>query len=108
MSISAFSNRWLNRLYKVLAILLVLFAVLISAFRLSLPYAHNFHQDLQYYLNETYDSNVSIGSLSMEWEVDGPTIVVEKVNVLDTQTANIFVSRMELTVDFWGSLREPV
>lgn len=105
MSISAFSNRWLNRLYKVLAILLVLFAVLISAFRLSLPYAHNFHQDLQYYLNETYDSNVTIGSLSMEWEVDGPTIVVEKVNVLDTQTVNIFVARMELTVDFWGSLR---
>lgn len=105
MSISAVLNRWLNRLYKVLAILLVLFAVLISAFRLSLPYAHNFHQDLQYYLNETYDSNVTIGSLSMEWEVNGPTIVVEKVNVLDTETANIFVARMELTVDFWGSLR---
>jgi uncharacterized protein (TIGR02099 family) len=105
MSISAVSNRWLNRLYKVLAILLVLFAVLISAFRLSLPYAHNFKQDFQYYLNETYDSNVIIGSLTMEWDADGPTIIVEKVNVLDTETANVFVASMKLTIDFWGSLQ---
>jgi uncharacterized protein (TIGR02099 family) len=105
MSISAVSNRWLNRLYKVLAILLVLFAVLISTFRLSLPYAHNFHQDFQYYLNETYDTHLTIGSLSMEWGVNGPTIVVEKVNVLDTEMADVFVANMELTIDFWGSLR---
>lgn len=105
MSISAVSNRWLNQLYKILAILLVLFAVLISAFRLSLPYAHNFKQDFQYYLNETYDSNITIGSLGMGWAGDGPTIVVEEVKVLDTETANVFVARMALTVDFWGSLR---
>jgi len=105
MSISAVLNRWLNRLYKVLAILLVIFAVLISAFRLSLPYAHNFHQDFQNYLNETYDSNVVIGSLDMDWTSDGPTVVVEKVNLLDTDTVNIFVARMALTIDFWGSLQ---
>jgi uncharacterized protein (TIGR02099 family) len=105
MSISVVSNRWLNRVYKVLAILLVLFAVLISAFRLSLPYAHNFQQDFQYYLNENFDSNITIGSLSMAWEVEGPTIVVEQVNLLDTETANVFVASMKLTIDFWGSLR---
>ncbi|MFB0980314.1 MAG: YhdP family protein [Alteromonadaceae bacterium] len=105
MSISAVSNRWLNRLYKVLAILLVLFAVLISAFRLFLPYVHHFQQDFQYYLNETYDSNVTIGSLNMEWATGGPTLVVKNVNVLDTATANVFVARMELSIDFWGSLR---
>jgi uncharacterized protein (TIGR02099 family) len=105
MSISAVLNRWLNRLYKVLAILLVLFAVLISAFRLSLPYVHHFQQNFQYYLNETYDSNVTIGSLSMEWATGGPTIIVKQVNVLDTETANVFVARMEITIDFWGSLQ---
>jgi uncharacterized protein (TIGR02099 family) len=105
MSISVISNRWLNRLYKVFAILLVLFAVLISAFRLSLPYAHNFKQDFQSYLNESYDSNVTIGSLSMEWATEGPTLVVEQVNVLDTETANLFVASIELTIDFWASLR---
>ncbi|NQZ90544.1 MAG: TIGR02099 family protein [Colwellia sp.] len=105
MSISAVLNRWLNRLYKVLAILLVLFAVLISAFRLSLPYVHHFQQNFQYYLNETYDSNVTIGSLSMEWATGGPTLIVKQVNVLDTETANVFVARMEITIDFWGSLQ---
>ncbi|MFT5298900.1 MAG: hypothetical protein ACI9YH_004952, partial [Colwellia sp.] len=105
MSISAVLNRWLNRLYKVLAILLVLFAVLISAFRLSLPYVHHFQQNFQFHLNETYDSNVTIGSLSMEWATGGPTLIVKQVNVLDTEIANIFVARMEITIDFWGSLQ---
>jgi uncharacterized protein (TIGR02099 family) len=105
MSISAVLNRWLNRLYKILAILLVLIAVLISAFRLSLPYAQHFQQDFQHYLNETYDSNVTIGLLSMEWAGNGPAIVVEDVNVLDTETAHLFVARLGLTLDFWGSLQ---
>jgi len=105
MSISAVSNRWLNRLYKILAILLVLFAVLISAFRLFLPYAHNYKQDFQDYLNESNDSNVTIGSLAMGWEGAGPSLIVEKVNVLDTETAHVFVAKMEFTVDFWRSLQ---
>jgi uncharacterized protein (TIGR02099 family) len=105
MSISAVSNRWLNRLYKILAILLVLFAVLISAFRLFLPYAHNYKQDFQNYLNESNDSNVTIGSLSMGWEGAGPSLIVENVNVLDTESAHVFVKKMELTVNFWRSLQ---
>lgn len=105
MSISIVSNRWLNRLYKVLAILLVLIAVLISAFRLLLPYAHNYQQDVEDYLNESYDSKLSIGTLAMGWDGAGPSLVVEQVNVLDTEMANVFVSRMELTVDFWRSLQ---
>jgi uncharacterized protein (TIGR02099 family) len=105
MSISAISNRWLNRLYKVLAILLVLFAVLISAFRLFLPYAQNYRQNFQDYINQTYDSNLAIGSLSMGWDGAGPSVIVEQISLLNTEMANIFVARMELTVDFWHSLQ---
>jgi len=105
MSISAISNRWLNRLYKILAILLVIFAVLISAFRLLLPYAHNYKQDFEDYLNSTNESNVTIGSLTMGWEGAGPSLIVEEVNVLDTESAHIFVAKMELTLDFWRSLQ---
>lgn len=85
--------------------MLVLFAVLISAFRLFLPYAHNYKQDFQDYLNESNDSNVTIGSLAMGWEGAGPSLIVEKVNVLDTETAHVFVAKMEFTVDFWRSLQ---
>ncbi len=105
MSISAVLNRWLNRVYKVLAILLVLFAVLISAFRLSLPYAQNYRQDFQNYINETYDSNLEVGLLAMEWDGSGPSLIVEQVNVLATEKAKIFVDRMKFTVDFWRSLQ---
>jgi len=83
----------------------VIFAVLISAFRLLLPYAHNYKQDFEDYLNSTNESNVTIGSLTMGWEGAGPSLIVEEVNVLDTESAHIFVAKMELTLDFWRSLQ---
>jgi len=67
MSVSSVLNKWLKRLYKLLAVLLVVFAVLISLLRLFLPYAHNYRQDVEDYLNSSYNSNISIGSLSMGW-----------------------------------------
>jgi uncharacterized protein (TIGR02099 family) len=105
MSISVVSNSWLNRLYKILAILLVFIAVFISAFRLFLPYAHNYQQELEDYLNENYESNLTLGTIAMSWDGAGLSLVAEQVNVLDTETANVFVARMELTIDFWRSLQ---
>jgi uncharacterized protein YhdP len=67
LSISIVSNRWLNRVYKSIAVLLVLFAVLISALRLMLPYAQNHRQDVENFINDRYESNVTIGLLSMGW-----------------------------------------
>ena len=61
LSISIVSNRWLNRLYKSIALLLVLFAVLISALRLMLPYAQNYPHIVENFINERYESNVAIG-----------------------------------------------
>ena len=56
MSTSRVINRWLNRVYKSIAILLVLFAVLISAFRLFLPYAHNYKEHVENLINNANES----------------------------------------------------
>ncbi|MFQ3339172.1 MAG: hypothetical protein ACI9VO_001959, partial [Colwellia sp.] len=74
MSIVSTSSRWLNRLYKTVAILLVLLAVLISALRLFLPYVHHYQLPLQNYLNEQFQANISIGKLSMTWQSSGPIL----------------------------------
>lgn len=104
MSISKVSNKWLNRLYKSVAILLVFFAVLISSLRLYLPYAHNHRQDLQDYINETYNSHFIIGSLNMVWQGSGPSLVAENVSLLQTDAAEVFIENIDFHIDFWRSL----
>ncbi|MEI6894456.1 MAG: YhdP family protein [Colwellia sp.] len=106
MSIVNSSNRWLNRLYKTVAILLVLFAVAISAFRLFLPYVYHYRLPLQNYLNEKAQTNISIGTLSMTWQEFGPSIVIGDVQVIDTEHASVFIKRLELQVDLWQSIKQ--
>ncbi|MEW6989188.1 YhdP family protein [Colwelliaceae bacterium 6441] len=105
MGISKVSNRWLNRAYKCIAIFLVTFAVLISALRLFLPYAHNYRQNLQDYINASYESNIVIGSLNMGWQSSGPTIEANNVSILRAQGAEVYIDSFNINIDFWKSLR---
>ncbi len=105
MSVSAILNRWLKRLYKLLAILLVVFAVLISMLRLFLPYAHNYRENVEDYLNTRYNSNISIGSLSMGWRKSGPTLITQQVKLLSTDDSKIYLDSLEVELDFWRSIR---
>jgi uncharacterized protein YhdP len=105
MSVSAVLNRWLKRLYKLLAILLVVFAVLISTLRLFLPYAHNYRQNVEDYINTTYNSNISIGSLSMGWQKSGPTLITRQVELLSRSDSRIYIDSLEVELDFWRSMR---
>lgn len=104
MSIASVSNRWLNRIYKIFAILLVLLAVLISAFRLFLPYVEHYRQDFQDYINKTNQTNVVIGSLGMNWQRSGPTLMADRVTLVDSDGAYVYVDHLEVQVDFWSTL----
>ena len=106
MSIVSTSNRWLNRLYKTVAILLVLLAVLISAFRLLLPYVHHYRLPLQNYLNEQSQTNISIGTLSMTWEDFGPSLVIGDVKIFDNKNSSILIEKLELQIDFWKTITQ--
>lgn len=104
MSIASVSNRWLNRLYKILAIMLVLLAVLISAFRLFLPYVEHYRVDFQNYINSSNQTDVVIGGLGMSWQSSGPTLIANRVTLVDINGAYVFVDHLELQVDFWATL----
>ncbi|MCW8833130.1 MAG: YhdP family protein [Colwellia sp.] len=106
MSITSVSNRWLNRLYKTLAILLVVFAVLISAFRLFLPYVEHYREDFQDYINDTNQTNIVIGSLGMSWQRWGPTIVSKQVTLVDNEDAHIYIQHLEMQVDFLATITQ--
>lgn len=104
MSIARASNRWLNRLYKILAIMLVCLALLISAFRLLLPYVEHYREDFQNYINNNNQTNIIIGSLGMSWRGSGPTLIANQVTLIDTTDAHIFIEHIEIQVDFWSTI----
>ncbi len=106
MSVTSVSNRWLNRIYKILAILLVLLAVLNSAFRLFLPYVEHYREDFQDYINDSNQLNVVIGGLGMSWQSWGPTIVSKQVVLVDNDDAYIYIESLELQIDFWSSISQ--
>ncbi|WP_448214296.1 YhdP family protein [Colwellia sp. MEBiC06753] len=105
MNITALSNKWLNRAYKSIAILLVLFAVLISSLRLFLPYAQHYKIDLQNYINDAYGTQVEIGALSMDWQKFGPVLVAKNVSLIDTESVATFIENINIKVNFWRTLQ---
>ena len=104
MSIASVSNRWLNRLYKILAIMLVCLVVLISAFRLLLPYVENYRQDFQDYINNNNHTNFVIGGLGMSWEGSGLTLIANQVTLIESEDLHITIENIEMQFDFWATI----
>ncbi|MDN3653503.1 YhdP family protein [Thalassotalea ponticola] len=98
-------NRWLNRLYKTLAVLLVLLAVIITSARILLPHAPAFKQELEQAINNRFDGQISIGELSAGWHRLGPTLILRKVVLLNANAMSLEVDEIDVGVDFWHAIR---
>ncbi|WP_371376659.1 YhdP family protein [Thalassotalea aquiviva] len=101
----AYLNTWLSRLYKTLAVLLVLVAVLLSSVRIFLPYAHTYKQDVEDYLNQSYQGDIEIGELTAGWQNFGPTLVVNDLILTNSDAISVTVDEVDLGIDFWGSIQ---
>lgn len=101
----SFLNTWLNRLYKALAVLLVLFAVVLSSFRLFLPYAHTYKQEVEDFLNEGYKGQITIGELTAGWQDFGPTLVVKDIVLTNSEVVSVIVDELDIGIDFWACIK---
>jgi uncharacterized protein (TIGR02099 family) len=106
MTVAGFTNRWLKRLYKTLALMLVIFAVLLSALRLLMPYGDNLRQSLEDYVNSQYQGEMRIGQLTTAWQKYGPVLIARDVTLFNSQALQVDIKEVDLQIDFWGSLRE--
>ena len=104
MNLVSISNRWLSRLYKTFAIMLVFIAVLISALRLTLPYVDNYKTHLEDFINERNNINVSIGELDMSWRNMGPVLIAKNVQLLESESADVYIQELDLQINVWKSL----
>ena len=97
----------LKKFWLLIAVLLVLFALVLSAARYALPHIeHNKHL-LENYINEQYGVNLSIKSVHAVWQRSGPSIVLNSVSLAksDASPVALDIRQIYVELDFWESLR---
>ncbi|QCZ92166.1 YhdP family protein [Salinimonas iocasae] len=95
-----------KKLWLGLAVFLVLFAVLLSVLRYSLPYLDNKKPLLEEYINQQYGVALSIGTLKADWLQSGPSIVLEDVKLQSNAQSPIAmdIDNIDIELNFWQSL----
>ncbi len=96
----------IKTLWLVLAVLLVLFAVLLSGLRVALPHLEQQKSYIEDYLSQRYAVNLSIGELKADWQKTGPTMVLKEVSLQQSASSPIGldVQSIDIELDFWRSV----
>lgn len=96
----------IKTLWLVLAVLLVLFAVLLSGLRLALPHLEQQKQHIEDYLSQRYSVNLTIDSLQADWQKTGPAMVLKGVSLQQSAMSPIGldIKNIDIELDFWRSL----
>lgn len=92
--------------WQILAIILVLFALVVSLFRGLLPQLDQVRTELANYINSEYQVQVNVGELTAEWQAFGPALTVKKL-VLPPQENlpfTLVVDNVHVKLDFWQSI----
>lgn len=89
------TNRWsryLHRLYFAAAILILIFALLVTLMRLLTPIAKRYQPDIEMWSSQTLGKAVIIGDISTGWHNLNPVIELKNIDILDapptTEVAN--------------------
>ncbi|GGW84020.1 YhdP family protein [Alteromonas halophila] len=97
-----------KKVWLLLAVVLVLFAVLLSVMRYALPHIEHKKHLLEDYVNQQYGVNLSIDSVHAVWQRSGPSIVLENVALAQDARSPVAlqVDKVYVEVDFWQSLTQ--
>ncbi|MEW9797904.1 YhdP family protein [Alteromonas sp. CYL-A6] len=106
--IAAVAAYLVKKLWLTMAVLLVLFAVLLSVLRYALPHLEDKKYLLEDYVNQQYGVNLSIGSVHAQWQPSGPSIVLKQVSLAkdDNSPVSLDIQTIYVDVDFWQSLSQ--
>ncbi|MFQ6371843.1 YhdP family protein [Shewanella sp. YIC-542] len=92
--------------WQLLAVLLLLFALLVSLIRGLLPQLDQARQEVTAYIEQHYGIQVELGRLAAHWQAYGPSLTVDNL-VLPQQSElplTLVVKNVQIKLDFWESL----
>ncbi|KFZ37831.1 hypothetical protein HR45_08225 [Shewanella mangrovi] len=90
--------------WQVLALILVLFALMVSLIRGLLPQLDELR--LEQYVEQQYGVKVQLGQLSAKWQAYGPSVSVASVELpqQDELPLTLSVQNVQIKLDFWQTL----
>lgn len=102
------SARLLRTLWLTTAILVVVFAVLLSVTRLILPQAENFRDDLEAWASEALGRSVEVGRIGARWHRWGPELALFDVRLADGRDAPALLrfDEVHIGVDLLAAIQE--
>ncbi|MGS0725769.1 YhdP family protein, partial [Shewanella sp. 0m-11] len=92
--------------WQFLAIILVLFALMVSLFRGLLPQLDQVRMELISFVESEYQVKVDIGNLAAEWQAYGPALTVKNfvLPAQDNLPVTLLFNQVHVKFDFWQSL----
>ncbi|QDF68300.1 TIGR02099 family protein [Shewanella sp. SNU WT4] len=104
---------WLSRglsivsvCWKTLAVLLVLFALMVSLVRSLLPQVEQVHQQLVQLLEREFQLKVELASIQADWQSHGPELRLVKLAIpkQDGVPLSLEIDNVQVKLNFWQSL----
>jgi uncharacterized protein YhdP len=95
-----------RKIWTLIAITLVVFALLMSLLRYSLPLLNDKKQIFEDYVQTEYGVGLQIVSVSASWQGSGPALVLEGVTLerSDNSPIQLDIQNIYVEIDFWDSL----
>lgn len=97
----------LGKFWLFCAGLIVLFAVLLTAARLALPYAERYQDEIALWLSNATGQPIVVGSVAAEWHGLGPRLLLSNVDFIDegARAPLIRLAAVAVDLDLPASLR---
>jgi uncharacterized protein (TIGR02099 family) len=104
--LSSVATYIVRKIWTLIAITLVLFALLMSLLRYSLPLLNDKKQIFEDYAQTKYGVGLQIKSISASWQGVGPALVLEGVTLEQSENSPIQLNIRDIyiQIDFWDSL----
>jgi uncharacterized protein (TIGR02099 family) len=104
--LSSVATYIVSKIWTLIAITLVVFALLMSLLRYSLPLLNDKKQIFQDYVQTEYGVGLQIASISASWQGSGPALVLEGVTLerSDNSPIQLDIQNIYVEIDFWDSL----
>lgn len=106
MSLPKLVGRLINWLWLFFAATVITVAVLVSLARAFLPFIHVLHNDIESFLSEKLNAQVTFESIQGGWENQGPKLTVTGIDVVSTENQShpVVVEELLISVNLWQSL----
>ncbi len=90
----------INKLWLLLATLIIILALIVTLFRILVPQVTYFKTDIIHWVEENYHLDIDVSQVNADWGIKGPIIAIDDFELkLDEQGSSFKVDSVIITID---------